>query len=507
MESARKPVLLLILDGWGLGTDPDNSAIELAETPVWDRLWAEWPSTRLIPHGELVGLTEGQMGNSEVGHLNLGAGRIVYQDLLAMTKLISTGGLATHDAWNAFLDRVLDREGALHFVGLFSDGGIHSHIEHLFGMVDHAFSRGHSDIFIHALTDGRDTEPAIASRYFDLAQQRLPNSAKLATLGGRYYLMDRDKRWDRTEKHWNAITYGEGLQYPDWQSALKDARARNETDEFITPCVLGGYMGIEEGSAVVCFNFRSDRMRQSVDAWTDPAFNEFERGAFTNVDLFSARRYRSDFDNPTLLSDRRVDNTLVELLSQRGISVYKSAETEKYAHVTYFFNGGREEPWPGEDRVLVDSPKVATYDLQPEMSVYEVTQKLCDMMRLRSHDLYVVNFANGDMVGHTGVRSACIRACEAVDRCLGRVLEAGGWGSEVTMIVTADHGNCDVLTWPDGTPHTQHSMNEVPFVLVSDPRHRLEKPDGWSLRDVAPTILGLMGIDKPDDWDGSSLLS
>lgn len=526
--SPRKPVLLLILDGWGLAgrgdpSRPDaessrqNSAIELARTPVWHKLWEEWPHTELVPHGRAVGLTDGQMGNSEVGHLNLGAGRVVWQDLLAATKLIEGGGLATHAAWQGWLGAAREGGDELHFIGLFSDGGVHSHIEHLRGLVlSAAAANPQAQIYIHALLDGRDTAPRIAEQYFGQAEKWLPANGAFATLGGRYFAMDRDQRWERVKLAWDALVHGQGQRQPDWRSAMALARENDEGDEFVTPTVLGDYAGMQGARVSVCFfNFRADRARQFCEALTAPAFEGFERGTFQQVSLFSLKQYREDIICPVLLDDRAVEHTLAEVVSRHpGLHgaqarIYKSAETEKYAHVTYFFNGGREAPWPGEERVLVPSPKVATYDLKPEMSVVEVTDKLCAALQSAAYDLYVVNFANGDMVGHTGVREACIAACEAVDACLGRVLETCGWGERVSAIITADHGNCDVLTWPDGTPHTQHSMNNSPLVLVSAPRRELRAPSArpWSLRDVAPTILALLGIAQPPDWDGVSLLA
>jgi 2,3-bisphosphoglycerate-independent phosphoglycerate mutase len=526
----RKPVLLLILDGWGLaGTGdparPDlvsslaNSAIELARTPVWHKLWRDWPHVELLPHGSAVGLTDGQMGNSEVGHLNLGAGRVVWQDLLAATKLIESGGLATHPAWQGWLGDWRKAGDELHFIGLFSDGGVHSHIKQLRGLAQSAAqSNPGARIWIHALLDGRDTAPRIAEQYFESAREWLPPSASFATLGGRYFGMDRDKRWERVKLAWEAIVQGRGQRCSDWRSAMALAREHDEGDEFATPTVLGDYAGMRGASArVCCFNFRADRARQLSEAFMLPGFEGFERGTYPRISMFTLKRYRDDLQCPVLLEDHPVDETLAQVVSRhasiRGgqARIYKSAETEKYAHVTYFFNGGREEPWPGEERALVPSPQVATYDLKPEMSVNEVTDKLRAALESGAHDLYVVNFANGDMVGHTGVREACIAACEAVDACLGRVLDACGWGSRVSAIITADHGNCDVLSWPDGTPHTQHSMNNSPLVLVSEPRRGLraaqrEGAPPWSLRDVAPTILDLLGIAQPECWDGESLL-
>jgi 2,3-bisphosphoglycerate-independent phosphoglycerate mutase len=514
---ARKPVVLLILDGWGLAGTGDwggaeNSAVELADTPVWDRLRTEFPMTQLIPHGTHVGLTAGQMGNSEVGHLNLGAGRTVYQDLVAVTLMIEDCKLSEHAALNAFLADA--QSGTLHFVGLFSDGGVHSHIDHLLGFAKYAAECGVQRIAVHALLDGRDTPPAIAEQYFVKAEQQLPPGATFATLGGRYFGMDRDRRWERVRPAWEAIIHGEGTRELDWREALQRAREAGQSDEFVLPVVLGDYGGMQDGDSVFFFNFRADRMRELGAPLALPEFDGFDRGAVPKVSIFSTTRYRDDFTFPTLLTDAPLEETLAQVASAAGLRMYKSAETEKYAHVTYFFNGGREEPWPGEDRVLVQSPGVATYDLLPEMSAAGVTELLCEDLAARRHDVYVINYANGDMVGHTGVRDACIRACEAVDACVGRVLDAAGWGELATVIVTADHGNCDVLSWPDGTPHTQHSMNLVPLVLVAAPGLELLATDsaeaaahgGWSLRDVAPTILALLGLPRPASWNGRSLL-
>jgi 2,3-bisphosphoglycerate-independent phosphoglycerate mutase len=549
--SERRPVLLLILDGWGLGEDPSNSAIEQANTPVWHGIWEKYPRTKLVPYGESVGLSEGQMGNSEVGHLNLGAGRVVYQDLVAITKLIDSGGLAKHERLNTFLDGV--GEGTLHFVGLFSDGGVHSHIDHLIGLANYVASRAAQDaapttMCIHALLDGRDTPPAIAEQYFEYSQSRLPQGVSFATLGGRYFGMDRDKRWQRTKRAWDAIVHARGAWAADWQSAMAQARRWGSTDEFVAPTVLDGYQGMQPGDSVICFNFRADRMRQLVEAFlngsVEAAAGRPEDGGklpppqSVKPRVFTFTHYRDDFNIPVLLTYEPVEQTLAQVCSEAGLKVYKGAETEKYAHVTYFFNGGREEPWDGEERVLVPSPKVATYDLKPQMSVYEVTDKLAAAIESGEHDVLVVNYANGDMVGHTGVIPAEIKACEAVDECLGKVLEAAQWGKRCAVIVTADHGNCDVMRWPDGTPHTQHSMNLVPVVLVSEPRIELcsfeeepkkhgqldehieegqeragepiengeARPETWSLCDIAPTILDLLGVKKPKSWTGISLL-
>ena len=515
MAEKPNPVLLLILDGWGLTQDPANSAIAQADTPTWDKLMEDCPWTKLHTHGECVGLIEGQMGNSEVGHLNLGAGRVVYQDLSRIKRMIESGELDAHEHLNRFLRACSRGSSVLHLVGLMSDGGVHSHIDHLRGFIQIARRRGIKRIWIHALTDGRDTAPKIAERYFEEVGFKMPAGVGFATLGGRYYGMDRDRRWDRTLLAWECIVHGEAPRFPGWKEAMAAARERDEGDEFITPSVLGEYSGIQDGDFVMFYNFRADRMRQIVCAFLFDEFDGFERGRMPMTRCFSVRRYRSDFHNDVLLEDDFVTETLTEVLTKRGHKVYKSAETEKYAHVTYFFNGGLEQPWPGEDRFLVQSPYVATYDLKPEMSVYEVTDQLVQRLKAREHDLLVVNFANGDMVGHTGVKEACIKAAKAVDRCLEQILGAVHWGKDISVLITADHGNFEELTFDDGGPNTQHSMNDVPLLLVADPHRELKSPedaeDGsprkvWTLCDVAPTIMGLLGEQCPASWDGISLL-
>ena len=511
-EPPRKPILLLILDGWGLGRDPANSAIELAETPTWHKLWKDWPCTQLVTNGPAVGLIEGQMGNSEVGHLNLGAGRIVYQDLLFIRRMIDSGEIEAHAQLNTFLKACSQGSSVLHFVGIFSDGGVHGHIEHLRGLIDLARRRGIKRIWIHALLDGRDTHPRCAERYFKLVSDKMHAGVGFATMSGRYYGMDRDRRWGRTLRAWDAIVHAEGTHAKNWEDALRLARERDEGDEFVSPTALGEYSGMNDGEYVLFYNFRADRMRQLVSAFLFDDFDGFERGRVPMTRVFSVRRYRDDFQNPVLLEEDLVPDTITELLCEHGMRVYKSAETEKYAHVTYFFNGGREDPWPCEQRVLVQSPMIATYDLKPEMSVYEVTERLVQHLKARDFDLYVVNFANGDMVGHTGVREAVIAAVTAVDHCLEQIMGAVHWGHDVSVIVTADHGNAEELTFPDGSVSTQHSMNDVPLVLVDEPRRELKPADKsrfgrlWSLCDVAPTILALWGITPPPCWTGESLL-
>lgn len=505
-NAEHKPVLLLILDGWGITTNPEISAIAQGRTPTWDKLLSEYPHTRLITHGPHVGLIEGQMGNSEVGHLNLGAGRIVYQDILAIKRMLEAGEVAASAPLNDFFRDCSRGSSVLHFIGLLSDGGVHSHIMHLRDLIPHARRRGIQRIYLHALTDGRDTAPEIAERFFAQVSDKMPSGVGFATLGGRWFGMDRDRRWDRTQQHWEAIAHGQGPRYDSWERALAAARERGEKDEFIQPSVLGDYAGVNDGDYVLFFNFRADRMRQLVSAFLFQDFDGFDRGRLPATRVFTMRRYRQDFDNEVLLKDDPVDDTITEYLCRNGYTVYKSAETEKYAHVTYFFNGGLEDPWPGEKRVLIQSPQVATYDLKPDMSVYEVTDRLVQELKGRTHDLFMVNFANGDMVGHTGDFAAAIGAVEAVDRCLEQILGAVHWGEDVNVVITADHGNCEEMKYPDGSTNTQHSMNDVPLVVVSEPRRELKPPADWSLCDVAPTVLNLMALPQPASWTGTSLL-
>jgi len=514
MPSTAKPALLLILDGWAIGPDPAIDAIAQARTPTWDRLLAEYPSTSLVTHGEAVGLVKGQMGNSEVGHLNLGAGRVVFQDLLLIKRMIASGKIESHEKLRGFMGACSQGSGRLHMLGLFSDGGVHSHIDHLKGFVDLARRRGVRHIWLHCLLDGRDTAPRCAEGYFRKFGDKMPSGVNYATLGGRWFGMDRDRRWDRTRRHWDAIVHGDGLHAADWREALSAARARDEGDEFVTPTVLGGFPGINDGDYVLCYNFRGDRMRQLVAAFSEDDFDGFDRGRVPKTRLFSVRRYRADFANDVLLEDSVLKDTVAEVMSSRGLKLYKSAETEKYAHVTYFFNGGREQLWPGEDRILIQSPMVATYDLKPEMSIYEVTDQLVQHLKRKDHDLFVVNFANGDMVGHTGNMEACIKAANAVDHCLEQILGSVHWGADADVVITADHGNCEELRFPDGSPSTQHSMNDVPLIVVSDPRRELRQPEEaqhlgrgcWALCDVAPTVFELMGQPIPESWNGASLL-
>lgn len=510
--TARGPLALIILDGWGLREEREGNAVALARTPHFDRLWASWPHARLGAHGEHVGLWGDQIGNSEVGHLNLGAGRVVWQTLVLIHRAIASGEFFANPVLGAAADRAREGGGRLHLLGLFSDGGVHSHIEHLFALVELALRRGLTweRLALHCFLDGRDVPPACAERYFEALGARFgaEGLARVATVSGRYYAMDRDRRWDRTRRAYEAIVHGRGLTAPDPLAALREAYARGETDEFVQPTVIvrDGEQAarLQPHDAMVFFNFRADRARQLTRALTDPAFAEFDRGGGPLPAYFATMtEYDEDYPLPVAFPKPHLRRTLGEVAAEAGLRQLRIAETEKYAHVTYFFNGGDERVFPGEERILVPSPKVATYDLQPEMSAFEVTDRLLQV--LDRFDLVVLNYANPDMVGHTGKLEAAIRACEAVDACLGRVVEAvlarGG-----NAVVCADHGNAELMIDPaTGGPHTAHTTNPVPVILVGPAAAGVRLRDGI-LGDVAPTALEVLGLPKPPEMERSSLI-
>jgi len=472
-----------------------------------DRLLATYPSATLTTCGEAVGLPAGQMGNSEVGHLNLGAGRIVYQDLTRIDKAVADGELATNPVVQATFARAR-KKGTLHLVGLLSPGGVHSHERHLHALLRLAGDAGVKRIRVHAFLDGRDTAPRSAKKSIEATEsvlRAIPGSA-VATVSGRFFGMDRDKRWDRVEKAYRAMVSGEGLRAASPSKALEDAYARGESDEFVTPTVIDGVDGsIRDGDTVLAFNFRPDRMRQISRALADPAFDEFPR-PWRPADLHyvTMTEYDETFPYPVIFTDEPLRHTLGEVVSRAGIRQLRIAETEKYAHVTYFFNGSEETPFPGEDRILIPSPKVTTYDQKPEMSALEVTEELERRLDGRTYGFFVLNFANADMVGHTGVLEAAVRAVETVDRCLGRVLEAVGRGGGLAL-VTADHGNAEqMIDEETGGPHTAHTLNPVPVLIAAGEARPVRS---GILADVAPTILGLMDLKAPPEMTGSSLLT
>jgi 2,3-bisphosphoglycerate-independent phosphoglycerate mutase len=478
LPGRRQLVVLVVLDGWGCAPPGPGNAVELAETPVFDRLWREYPHTTLEASGEAVGLPEGQMGNSEVGHLTIGSGRVLDQDLQRINRAIENGSFFDNPALRAAFDKGVD----VHLLGLVSHGGVHSHIDHLKALLRFAPER----TWIHAFTDGRDVSPTSAVR--DLAE--LPVE-RIATVAGRYYAMDRDKRWDRTDRAYRAICLGEGEQADDPVEAVKRSYERGVTDEFIEPIVVSGRPRLTRSDAAIFFNFRPDRARQLSKLLLDGGF-----------DLTTMTRYSDELDCPVAFGEQLVDETMAEVLAAAGLTQLHAAETEKYAHVTYFFNGGREEEWPGETRILVPSPReVGTYDKQPEMSAEEVAARFCEALEDDGFAFAVVNFANPDMVGHSGVIPAVVKAVEVTDACLGRVVETVDRLGGVTLI-TADHGNAEHLLEPDGSPHTAHTTNPVPLI-VTDPEARLR--EGGELKDLIPTAIAYLGLTKPLQMTGQNL--
>jgi len=506
MDTAPNPVVLCILDGWGIGPTTEDNAPHLARTPTMDRLMATCPHATLITHGRDAGLPSGQMGNSEVGHTNIGAGRVVAMDLGMIDLAIEDGPFFTNPALADFIAALKASGGRAHLAGLASPGGVHAHQSHIVAAA-RALTDAGLEVVIHAITDGRDVAPASAAGQIAALEQALPDRARIVTICGRYFAMDRDNRWDRVEKAWRVIVAGEGAANPDAGKAIAAAHAAGKTDEFIEPAAIGGYDGMRDGDGLFFVNFRADRAREILAAIGDPDFTGFDRGdrpalaaMLGMVDYSKAHdRYMT-----TMFPKQEIVNTLAEWVGAHGLRQFHIAETEKYPHVTFFLNGGREPPVPGEDRYMAQSPKVGTYDLQPEMSAAEVTEHLVDAIGA-DYDLIVVNYANPDMVGHTGDLSAAIRACEAVDEGLGRVLtaleQAGG-----AMIVTADHGNCETMIDPaTGGPHTAHTLNPVPVILVGGPEGARLR-DGI-LADLAPSLLQLMGLPQPPEMTGRSLLA
>ena len=500
-----KPVVLCILDGWGLNPSRDGNAVALANTPHFDTLMQTCPNATLVTHGPDVGLPTGQMGNSEVGHTNIGAGRVVAMDLGQIDLAIEDGSFATNPALVAFIDKVKAGRAVAHVMSVVSDGGVHGHIEHLRAAVS-AIAAAGVQVAIHAITDGRDVAPGSAAGFVEKLQAGLPANARVATVIGRFWAMDRDNRWDRVERAWSAMVRGEGEMAPTPLDAVAQATARGESDEFIAPTVIGGYAGVKPGDGFFCLNFRADRAREILAALGAPSFSGFDRGGPPHWSALLGMVDYSEAHNAfmtTAYPKRQVANTLGAWVAQHGLRQFRLAETEKYPHVTFFLNGGRETPEQGEDRAMPQSPKVATYDLQPEMSAPEVGARLVNAIGA-DYDLIVVNFANPDMVGHTGDLQAAIAAVEAVDVALGDAIEAlraaGG-----AMVVTADHGNCEQMIDPEtGAPHTAHTLNPVPVVLVGGPAG-VTLRDG-RLADVAPTLLFLMGLTPPPEMTGQSLI-
>jgi 2,3-bisphosphoglycerate-independent phosphoglycerate mutase len=496
---------LVILDGWGLAEPGPGNAISLADTPVFDRLWETYPHTRLSAQGRDVGLPEGQMGNSEVGHLNLGAGAIVKQDLARIDDAIADGSFFENETLLAACDRARrSPRGRLHLLALVSDGGVHSGWEHIEAMIELASQEGVPDVAFHALTDGRDTLPHGGRSYLAELERWLRRAGRIATVCGRYYGMDRDTRWERIKLAYDAIVHGRGLHAASAEEAISSSYERDETDEFVKPTVIGEYDGAADGDVAIFINFRPDRAREMTQALADPGFDAFPRAGGPLLDLTTMTQYRKGWPYPVAFPEARPSVTLAEVVSEAGERQLHVAETEKYAHVTYFFNGGREQEWEGEERCLVDSPRdVPTYDYKPEMSAVAAAEAFASRWRGGSYRFGIINFANPDMVGHTGVIPAAVRAVESVDACLGEVAAAVG-ETGGACIVTADHGNCDHMLEPDGSPNTAHSLNPVPLIVTTE---GVTLRDRGILADVAPTALELLGIPKPEAMTGRSLLA
>lgn len=514
MELKKKPVVLIVRDGWGWSEDGEASketegnATLMANTPVQNRLEATAPSAFLTCSGEAVGLPEGQMGNSEVGHLNLGAGRIVYQDLTHISKQIRDGDFEKNEALGGVMDQCRTDGTRLHLMGLVSDGGVHSHQDHIYALLKMAKHKGLTDVAIHCFMDGRDTSPTAGAGYLQALQDKIAEIGvgRIATVVGRYFIMDRDNRWERVEQGYHLIVDGDGKEFTDPVAALTQWYAEDKTDEFIPASVIAGSEGplMNDGDGVICFNFRSDRVREITRALMDDDFSGFERKRRVQLNYVCFTVYDPEFDLPIAFPPRRMKNTLGEYIAAQGLKQIRTAETEKYPHVTFFFNGGIEKPNPEEQRSLVASPKVPTYDLQPEMSAEGVTEGICQEIRSGNYDVAIINFANPDMVGHTGSIPAAIAAVETTDHCVGQVLDAvtdaGG-----AALVTADHGNAECMLDKSGKPHTAHTTNRVHVFYSGADQDQLQLKDGI-LADVAPTLLDMLGLPKPAEMTGESLL-
>ncbi|MEN6413888.1 MAG: 2,3-bisphosphoglycerate-independent phosphoglycerate mutase [Veillonellales bacterium] len=506
------PIALLILDGWGIGRpdDPSN-AIANSATPHMNLLPELYPATSLACSGEAVGLPEGQMGNSEVGHLNIGAGRVVYQELTRITKAIATGEFFDNRVLRRVMEQAKAGRGVLHLMGLLSDGGVHSHIRHLYALLEMAKRQGISQVYVHCFLDGRDVPPSSGIEYVKDLENKMAELGigRIASIAGRYYAMDRDKRWERVEKAYNALVQRQGQHAATAQAAVEQSYAQGQTDEFVIPTVVDNCSdgGIQAGDGVIYFNFRPDRGRQLTRAFVDADFAGFIRPqGLLSLHFATMTQYDETLAVPVAYAPQYLKNTLGEVFSRQGLTQLRIAETEKYAHVTFFFNGGEEKPFTGEERVLIPSPKVATYDLKPEMSALAVTDKVVAEIKTGRYDLIILNYANGDMVGHTGKLAAAVQAVATVDSCLGRVVDAMRDRGGITCI-TADHGNAECMADPaTGEPFTAHTTNRVPFILVAE-KYKGAKLRAGSLADISPTILELVGIEIPPEMTGRSLLA
>lgn len=504
MAILRRPTLLIILDGFGLNPSKLNNAVVLAKTPRLDEYFAKYGHTALDASGRSVGLPKGQMGNSEVGHLTLGCGSVIRQDLVRIDDAIEEGSFARNKALRAAAEKAKRAGRPLHLIGLVSDGGVHSHVRHLLALIKLAHEIGARPL-LHMITDGRDTPPSSAKRYLPEIEQALSAAGgAIASVCGRYYAMDRDKRWDRTKLTWSMLVHGEGREAGSASEAIGSAYATGETDEFIKPVRLTAFEPMQDKDSAIFFNFRNDRPRQLTAALSQEQFDGFDRGDAGRPCVTCLTRYDSQFLTPIAFEQERPQTTLAEAVSNAGIKQFHCSETEKYAHVTFFFNGGREDPFPGEERKLIGSPKVATYDLCPEMSAEGVADAVIEAMESDQYGFLVTNFANGDMVGHTAVRDAVIKAVEYMDTQVGRVLDTA-MERGYSVLLTADHGNCDEMVDPiTGEPHTQHTTYPVPCLIIDEVYWRLAT--GANISAVAPTVLDLMGLAQPEMMTGSSLL-
>ncbi|MCD5325293.1 MULTISPECIES: 2,3-bisphosphoglycerate-independent phosphoglycerate mutase [Pontibacillus] len=502
---------LIILDGYGMREEEYGNAVKQANTPNFDRLWEQYPHTTLTAKGEAVGLPEGQMGNSEVGHLNIGAGRVVYQSLTRVNMSIREGDFFDNDRFIEAMEHAKENDKALHLFGLLSDGGIHSHIEHLYALLEMAKNRGVEKVYVHGFLDGRDVGQKSAKKYIEALQDKMDELGvgEIATLSGRYYSMDRDKRWDRVEKAYRAMVYGEGPTYQDPIELVDDSYANDIYDEFVLPSVMTDEEGnpratVQDEDAIIFYNFRPDRAIQISRTFANEDFREFDRGdkAPQNTHFVMLTKFSESVDGFVAYKPVNLDNTVGEVLAQNNMKQLRIAETEKYPHVTFFMSGGREEEFDGEERILIDSPKVSTYDEQPEMSAYEVTDALLKELDADKHNAIILNFANPDMVGHSGMLEPTIKAIETVDECLGKIIDKitdkGGHA-----IITADHGNADEVTNSEGKAMTAHTTNDVPVIVTKD---GLELREGGILGDLSPTLLDLLQVDQPKEMTGESLI-
>ena len=513
-KNGKKPVVLLILDGWGYREDTDNNAIYHAHTPTWDRLWSTCPHTLISSSGLSVGLPEGQMGNSEVGHMSLGAGRVIYQNISRIDKSIIEGDFFKNDTYTSAIDKAINKGKAIHILGLVSAGGVHSHEKHIHAMIDMAAQRGANKIYVHAFLDGRDTPPRSALPSLQALDNKFAKlgCGRIASIIGRYYAMDRDNRWDRVESAYRLLTAASSdYRATTAEEGLQAAYLRDENDEFVSATAIQASdqekVIIEDGDSVIFMNFRADRARELTRAFMENSFNGFARECIPNLSAFvMTTEYAADIKAPCAFPPEVISNSFGELMENLGKTQLRIAETEKYAHVTFFFSGGREQLYKGEDRMLIPSPQVSTYDLQPEMSAPEVTRQLVEAIHSGKYDTIICNYANGDMVGHTGIFSAAVKAAEAIDESLEKVTEAV-LSSGGECLITADHGNCEQMQdYESGQHHTQHTTGPVPFIYVGKRKVKITEKVG-KLADVSPTMLTLMGIDPPPEMTGHSLLS